>query len=85
MKAISTLIIVLLFGVMALAQNTENNVDVETFKMDFILDSGISAIEPSVEITKSEQHQVARIYKFKKSRVKKALAFTTKRNSAQMA
>lgn len=66
MKAISTLIIVLLFGAMALAQNTENNVDVETFKMDFVLDSGISTIEPRVKIAKSEQNQVARIYKFKK-------------------
>lgn len=85
MKAISTLIIVLLFGAMALAQNTENNVDVETFKMDFVLDSGISTIEPRVKIAKSEQNQVARIYKFKKSRVKKALTFTTQRNKAQMA
>ncbi len=85
MKAILTLLIVLLFGAMALAQNTENNVEVESFKMDIVLDGGISAIVPSIEISKSEQNQVTRLYKFKNSRIKKALTFTTKRNKAKMA
>ena len=85
MKAFLTLLIVLLFGATALAQNIENNVDVETFKMDLVLDSSTTTIVPSIEITKSEQNQVARLYKFKNSRVKKALTFTTKRNKAKMA
>ncbi|SDM58511.1 hypothetical protein [Kriegella aquimaris] len=85
MKAFLTLLIVLLFGATALAQNIENNVDVETFKMDLVLDSSTTTIVPGIEITKSEQDQVARLYKFKNSRVKKALTFTTKRNKAKMA
>ena len=38
-----------------------------------------------VEEVKLEEVKVARLYKFKNSRVKKALAFKTKRDKAKMA
>ena len=37
MKAILTLILVLLFGAMALAQNTERDVKVEVYQMGIVL------------------------------------------------
>lgn len=85
MKAIFTLIIVLLFGAMAMAQNTESNVKVETIEMGVVLDGSISDTVFDFETSGSEQREVARLYKFKNSRVKKALSFTTKRDKAKMA
>ena len=54
-------------------------------------DAKIEANEVKVEMTDAKEiklentTEVARLYKFKNSRVKKALAFTTKRNKAKMA
>ena len=79
MKTIATLIFVLFIGVSAQAQNNTKEVKVETIEMTIVT----STVKEEVELeTKTE---VARLYKFKNSRIKKALSFTTKRNKAKMA
>jgi len=45
----------------------------------------MKAIETKNEVKTETTTEVARLYKFKNSRVKKALSFTTKRNKAKMA
>jgi hypothetical protein len=85
MKAIITIILVLLFGAAALAQNTPADVKVEVSQMDIVLDSSSDAVIIYNEITPAKENTVARLYRFKNSRVKKALAFTTKRNKAKLA
>ena len=79
MKAILTLLFVLIIGVTAQAQNTSVEVKVETVKTTIITSASYEnvSLEQTIE--------VARLYKFKNSRIKKALSFTTKRNKAKMA
>ncbi|MDE3743246.1 hypothetical protein [Maribacter polysaccharolyticus] len=72
MKTILTLIFVLTIGVTAQAQDAKADIKVETIEMTNITSS-------------TNGNTVARLYKFKNSRVKKALSFTTKRNKAKMA
>ena len=79
MKTIATLIFVLFIGVAAQAQTATEEVKVETIEMT-IVTSTISE-----EVTLETSTEVARLYKYKNSRVKKALSFTTKRNKAKMA
>jgi len=72
MKTILTLIFVLTIGVTAQAQDAKVDVKVET-------------VEMSIVTSTTKKNTVARLYKFKNSRVKKALSFTTKRNKAKLA
>jgi hypothetical protein len=58
---------------------------VEVSQMDIVLDSSSDAVIIYNEITPAKENTVARLYRFKNSRVKKALAFTTKRNKAKLA
>ncbi|MDV7139602.1 hypothetical protein R3X28_11980 [Maribacter sp. TH_r10] len=84
MKAIFTLIFVLFFGLTAFAQNADDNVTVEPIKMDIVLDSGIIVIDSAKENKITSEKSVARLYKFKNSRVKKALAFSTKKDRPKL-
>ncbi len=77
MKAIVTIIFIIFFGITAQANN---EVKVETIEMTVVLTS-----ETKNEVKTETTTEVARLYKFKNSRVKKALSFTTKRNKAKMA
>ena len=72
MKTILTLIFVLTIGVTAQAQDAKVDVKVET-------------ITKTIVTPTTNENTVARLYKFKNSRVKKALSFTTKRNKAKLA
>ncbi len=78
MKTIATLIFVLFIGVAAQAQDAKSEVKVATIEMGIVT---TTAQEVSLEST----IEVARLYKRKNSKIKKALAFTTKRNRAKMA
>lgn len=78
MKAIFTLLFVLTIGIAAQAQNGTEEVKVQTIEMT----TDTETVKEDVLETKVE---MARLYKFKNSRVKKALSFTTKRNKAKMA
>jgi hypothetical protein len=85
MKAIITLILVLLFGAAALAQNTATDVKVEVSQMGIVLDSSINAPLFTDQNTAAEENTVARLYKFKNSRIKKALTFSTKKDKPKLA
>jgi len=79
MKTIATLIFVLFISVAAQAQNVTEQVKVETVEMTIVTST------EKKEVTLEKKNEVARLYKFKNARVKKALSFTTKRNKAKMA
>ena len=79
MKTIFTLLFVLTIGVAAQAQDSATEVKVETVELTIVT----SGSQKEVELEK--KNEVARLYKFKNSRVKKALAFTTKRNKSKLA
>lgn len=77
MKAILTIIAVIFFGTVAMAQDISKEVKVETVTVGITLD--IEVVEGQKE------NKVARLYMFKNSRVKKALSFKTKRNRSKLA
>ncbi|MBS9461531.1 hypothetical protein KIM67_03855 [Flagellimonas sp. 389] len=78
MKAILTLIAVIFFSTLGMAQDVSKEVKVETTSV---------AVELNIEIQEEvkKETSVARLYKFKNSRVKKALSFRTKRNKSKLA
>ena len=85
MKAILTVIIILFFGILsAQSQNTKETVSTNQV-------TSIENIELTTEkvtkeeITTTKENKVARLYRFKNSRVKKALSFRTKRNKSKLA
>ena len=79
MKTIATLIFVLFIGVAAQAQTATKEVKVEVIEMAIVTETSED------EVAAEKNTEVARLYKYKNSRVKKALSFTTKRNKAKMA
>lgn len=79
MKTILTLIFVLFIGVATQAQNKTKEIKVATSEMTIVIKTSIE------EVTIENKIEVARLYKFKNSKIKKALSFTTKRNKAKMA
>ncbi len=72
MKTLITLIFVLFIGVAAQAQDSTSEAKVDTVTM-------------SIVTSTTNENTVARVYKSKNSRVKKALSFKTKRNKAKLA
>ncbi|PCE64922.1 hypothetical protein [Sediminicola luteus] len=84
MKAIITIIIVLLLGFTAQAQDqkaTTLELPVQTVVLD------VEITTPAVEHIETEEKtiEVARLHKFRTSRVKKALSFKTKKNRKMLA
>ena len=79
MKTLATLIFILFIGATAQAQNTTKQVKVETIEMTIVTSIDVK------EVVLEKTNDVARLYKFKNARIKKALSFTTKRNKAKMA
>ncbi|AWX43382.1 hypothetical protein HME9304_00370 [Flagellimonas maritima] len=78
MKVILTIIAIIFFGTVAMAQNVSGEIKVETISV---------GVELNIEIQEqaAKETKVARLYMFKNSRVKKALTFKTKRNKAKLA
>ncbi|MCL6265298.1 hypothetical protein [Flagellimonas myxillae] len=78
MKAILTLIAIVFFGTLAMAQNVSKEVKVETTTV---------GVELNIEVQNEteKETEVARLYMFKNSRIKKALSFRTKRNKSKLA
>jgi len=74
MKAILNLTFVLFFGATAIAQNVKTDTKVATIEMGVVLSTEIK-VEKTVTV---KENTVARVYKFKNTRVKKALVFETK-------
>lgn len=79
MKAIFTFFLVLFIGVTAQAQNQATEVKVETIVMTIV-----NATEKQ-EVTFKSNKDVARLYRFKNSKVTKELSFTTRLNKAKLA
>lgn len=78
MKAILTFVFFIFISTAAMGQATTKEVKVETISLKVELNITID----KEDINKTE---IARLYKFKNSRVKKALKFSTKANKAKMA
>ena len=78
MKTIATIFFIFFIGTAAQAQNNTTDAKVETIEMTIVT-------ETAYELNLDTKTEVARLYKFKNSRIKKALSFTTKRNKAKMA
>ncbi|WP_394970791.1 hypothetical protein [uncultured Croceitalea sp.] len=78
MKTTLTLIAIIFFGTFAVAQSTAEEVKVETITKSVVL------IKEDKQTIK-EDSKVARLYMFKNSRIKKELAFKTKRNRSKLA
>lgn len=76
MKAILTLTFVLFFGATAMAQNIKTDDKVATIEMSVVLSTEVT-VEKTTETT-TNTNAIARVYKFKNTRVKKALVFETK-------
>lgn len=78
MKAIVTFIFIIFLGTSAMAQGIEKEVKVVTYT---------AGVELNIEIDQNgiQGAEVARLYMFKNSRVKKALNFRTKRNGSKIA
>nr|WP_297783374.1 hypothetical protein [uncultured Allomuricauda sp.] len=78
MKTIFTIIAIAFFGTMASAQDISKEIKVD------VLSEGV---ELNVEInnTVKKDTSVARLYKFKNSRIKKELSFKTKKDRAKLA
>ncbi|NJB37576.1 hypothetical protein [Croceivirga sp. JEA036] len=79
MKAIVTFIFIILIGNVAMAQ-ADTKVEVKPQGVE--LNIAVAKEEVKQEVKETE---VARLYMFKNSRVKKALSFNTKRNKAKLA
>lgn len=95
MKPIFTLVFTILFATTAAANTGEGEFQfnpkieaygqVTTLEMGHLLDSGTVIVTDVSEIDNLDEKNMARLYKFKNSRIKKALTFSTKRNKARMA
>jgi len=78
MKTIITIIFITFLSFTAQAQNTTADVKVETIEMSIVT-------ETTNEIKTESNTEVARLYKFKNSRIKRDLNFLTKANKPKMA
>lgn len=76
MKAILTIVFIIFISATALANTAQDKVPT--------ISKGVT-LEISIETKAVKTTEVARLYKFKNSRVKKALKFVTKANRAKMA
>ncbi|PRX54130.1 hypothetical protein [Flagellimonas meridianipacifica] len=78
MKAILTTIAVIFFGTLTMAQSASTETKVDTVAYTVTLDI-------QIDTDSKKETKVARLYRFKNSRIKKALSFRTKRNRAKLA
>jgi len=78
MKTIIATIFIIFLSFTAQAQNNTADVKVETIEMSIVT-------ETTNEIKSESNTEVARLYKFKNSRIKRDLNFLTKANKPKMA
>ena len=78
MKTIFTIIAITFLGTMASAQNISKEAKVDTTT---------KGVELKIEIDQTilKDRKMVRLYKFKNSRIKKELSFTTKKSKAKLA
>ena len=85
MKSLLTLVVVLFFGTVAIAQNSNSNDEVDILKMDIVLVTGDASNFVFQKTENTAEKSVARLYRHKNSRVKKALNFSTKKSRPKLA
>ena len=78
MKTLVTIFFIIFLSFTAQAQNTTSEVKVETIEMSIVT-------ETTNEVKAESTTEVARLYKFKNSRIKRDLNFITKANKPKMA
>lgn len=84
MKAILTLLIILLFGMLAMARDV---VSADISFNDIRKETRYELLRPARNFEKKSRDslEVVRLYRFKNTPVLKELSFTTKRNKAKLA
>ncbi len=85
MKAILTFALILFFGGISMAQQSNNDQKVDTFQVEVVQFLENSEESSSEQVNVSKKQSIARLYRFKNSRVKKALFFTTKKDKPKLA
>ncbi|MDF4203112.1 hypothetical protein PXD56_09105 [Maribacter sp. SA7] len=78
MKTIATIIFIIFLSFNAQAQNNDTTVEIETVETTIVTE----AVD---QLNAAKETEVARLYKFKNSRIKKDLNFITKANKPKMA
>lgn len=85
MKAIITIIFIIIIGAIALAFNKSHENKVESREVGVLLDHSALRTIAGKEVAISNTKNVARLYKRSNTRVTKALNFTTKKSKAKLA
>lgn len=78
MKTVATIIFIIFLGITAQAQTANTNLKVETIEKTIVTESTYS-------LKVDNKTDVARLYRFKNSRIKKELNFITKADKPKMA
>jgi len=85
MKAKLTLLVILFAGAFALAQTPQTNDKVDIIEMGIVVVDSLSSTNDTKTSTIITESSVARLYRYKNSRVNRELAFITHRNYSKLA
>ncbi|MFD0798254.1 hypothetical protein ACFQZJ_12350 [Maribacter chungangensis] len=85
MKTLLTFMFVLLINATAVAQHTKNHDKVNIAQMDVVLVGGLPVFIALEKTGMETQNNLVRLYRYKNSRVKKALSFKTKKDKPKLA
>lgn len=85
MKAIFTILIIIFAGVLAMAQTPQTDDKVDTIEMGIVMVAGFNSTEYKKTFTINTETSVARLYRYKNSRVNRELAFFTKKSYGKLA
>lgn len=85
MKAILTFTLILFLGGISLAQDAKFNQRVDTVQGEVLLIESNMETEKTKFLGEGNQNGISRLYRYKNSRVKSALFFTTKKDKPKLA
>ena len=80
MRALLTLVLILLCGGIAIGQKDMPYAKVENHKVDIVLDDRPAILIVSEQNKRTEKNIIARVYPYRNYRVMKALHFLTRRS-----
>jgi IS4 transposase len=80
-KAVITLCLALLICAGSVAQKTKDHAKTERHQMDRILDGGPALPVYRKQITEVKAEKIARLYRFRKARIRAELSFRTKKQN----
>ena len=84
MKLVTTVILILFFSAVALANNPDRDVKVEVYKMGVVLDAGTDFLNPGKQDQGTKEKLFERVYPYRNYRVMKALHFLTRRSMPKL-